>query len=175
VNAVSGQGADVLSIAPRTPARHASPADAARAEMRGPLPKHEFDWIYSRVPRLTVELVITSPDRGVLLQLRDADPCKGTWSLPGGTVRFGEPALQATARVARDELGLTVIVGHLLGYIEYPSHYNNGLDSPVGLAFSASILGDQPTPRSCEWFTTFPANMHPEQKAFLARHVATVR
>ena len=108
--------------------------------MTGPLPQDEFDWIFSRVPRLTVEVVIASADRGVLLALRDFGPCKGLWHLPGGTVRFGEPVVDAVKRVALDELGLTVSVGELLGYIEYPSHYNHGLDSPVGLAFRAYPL-----------------------------------
>ena len=144
--------------------------------MTGPLPQDEFDWIFSRVPRLTVEVVIASSDRGVLLALRDFGPCKGLWHLPGGTVRFGEPVIEAVRRVARDELGLTVSVGELLGYIEYPSHYNNGLDSPVGLAFRAqpsiADMRDERDLRSeCAWFTTLPENMHDEQREFLARHL----
>ena len=48
-------------------------------------------------------------------------------------------------------LGLRVRVGPLLGYIEYPSHYENGLDSPVGLVFRAEPLDDaQP---HGQWFT----------------------
>ena len=86
--------------------------------MTGLLPQEEFDWIFSRVPRLTVELVIASTARGVLLALRDRGPCKGLWHLPGGTVRFGERVVEAVRRVAQDELGLTVSVGQLLGYID---------------------------------------------------------
>ena len=140
------------------------------ADMRGPLPKEEFDWIFSRVPRLTVEVVIATPDNGVLLQLREIEPCKGMWSLPGGTVRFGEPLVDAVTRVARDELQLTVSVGEMLGYIEYPSHYKNGLDSPVGIAFRAAASDTQYRPRNCDWFTALPDNMHDEQRTFLARH-----
>ena len=137
--------------------------------MTGPLPEKEFDFIFSRVPRLTVEVVIAPPERGVLLQLRDAGPCKGLWALPGGTVRFGEPVVDALERVARDELGLAITVRGLLGYIEYPSHYNNGLDSPVGLAFSVSTLRGAEQPRDCTWFKVLPHNMHDEQRAFLLR------
>ncbi|MGO9898432.1 MAG: NUDIX hydrolase [Solirubrobacteraceae bacterium] len=141
--------------------------------MRGPLPKAEFDWIFARVPRLTVEVVIAEPGRGVLLSLRGIDPCKGMWHLPGGTVRFGEPAVDAVKRVAHAELGLTVDVGELLGYIEYPSHYEHGLDSPVGLAFATQIAEPHELPSACRWFTDLPANMHDEQKAFLHAHAAS--
>ncbi len=144
--------------------------------MTGPLPQDEFDWIFSRVPRLTVEVVIASSDRGVLLALRDFGPCKGLWHLPGGTVRFGEPVVEAVTRVARDELGLTVSVGELLGYIEYPSHYDNGLDSPVGLAFraqpsTADLREGRHLRSECAWFMTLPENMHDEQREFLAQHL----
>ena len=156
------------------------PADrATRRPLTGPLPQQEFDWIFSRVPRLTVEVVIASPDRGVLLALREFGPCAGLWHLPGGTVRFGEPVTEAVKRVALDELGLTVSVGELLGYIEYPSHYDNGLDSPVGLAFRARpAIAEMPDERDlrseCAWFATLPENMHDEQRDFLARHLGTV-
>jgi ADP-ribose pyrophosphatase YjhB (NUDIX family) len=141
--------------------------------MGGPLPKEEFDWIFSRVPRLTVEVVIATPERGVLLSLREIEPCKGMWHLPGGTVRFGEPAVDAVRRVVRAELGVAVDVGGLLGYIEYPSHYDNGLDSPVGLAFAAHIADGGEAPCSiCDWFTVLPSNMHDEQKTFLRSHAA---
>ncbi|MGZ4195301.1 MAG: NUDIX domain-containing protein [Solirubrobacteraceae bacterium] len=143
--------------------------------MRGPLPKEEFDAIFSRVPRLTVEVVISSPQRGVLLSLRDIEPCKGMWHLPGGTVRFGEPLVRAVARVARDELGLAVDVGDMLGYIEYPSHFENGLDCPVGVAFAAAISDAAQPPANCEWFQVLPHNMHDEQKDFLAAHAPVRR
>jgi ADP-ribose pyrophosphatase YjhB (NUDIX family) len=146
--------------------------------MRGPLPKEEFDAIYSRVPRLTVEVVISSPERGVLLSLRDIEPCKGMWHLPGGTVRFGEPLVEAVGRVARDELGLRVEAGEMLGYIEYPSHYENGLDCPVGVAFAARIeerLAADRTRLNVEWFNALPDNMHDEQKDFLAAQLGLVR
>jgi ADP-ribose pyrophosphatase YjhB (NUDIX family) len=142
-----------------------------RPPLREPLPKEEFDAIFSRVPRLTVEVILVSPDRGVLLALRDIPPCEGLWHIPGGTVRFGEPVKDAVRRVARDELGLEVEPSELLGYIEYPSHYNNGLDSPVGLAFRVHATDPAATaPDGCAWFKRLPSDMHEEQRAFLAAH-----
>ena len=139
----------------------------------GPLPQAEFDAIFGRVPRLTVEVVIADRGRGVLLSLRETGPCAGLWHIPGGTVRFGEPVTDAVARVAADELGLTVVARELLGYIEYPSHYENGLDCPVGLAFAADFGASPPQAESlrgqCRWFASVPAAIHREQAEFLSR------
>jgi hypothetical protein len=141
----------------------------------GWLPKAEFDAIYRRVPRLCVEVVIVSSEHGVLLMLRDIPPNVGAWHIPGGTVLFGEPLTNAVKRVARDELGLDVTVGDLLGYIEYPSHYENGLDSPVGLAFRAIPDPEPPVdaaPEGCAWFTELPDGLYAEQAGFLASRLA---
>jgi ADP-ribose pyrophosphatase YjhB (NUDIX family) len=141
----------------------------------GWLPKAEFDSIFSRVPRLCVELVIVAPDRGVLLMRRDIPPNVGAWHIPGGTVLFGEPLVQTVKRVARDELGLEVAVGELLGYIEYPSHYDNGLDSPVGLAFLTEVVAGFPDANDlregCAWFSRLPDGLYAEQRDFLTRQV----
>lgn len=140
----------------------------------GWLPKPEFDAIYRRVPRLCVEAVIEDSHRGVLLLLRDIPPNVGAWHIPGGTVLFGEPVIRAVQRVALDELGLSVRVGELLGYIEYPSHYLNGLDSPVGLAFRCLVddgsMGQEPPP-GCAWFTSLPDELYAEQRDFLAERL----
>ena len=134
---------------------------------RGPLPEHEYQRIYRRVPRLTVEVVIAG-ERGVLLTLRESGPCRGLWHIPGGTVRFGERLADAVARVARDELGAVATTGELLGCIEYPSHYEHGLDCPVGIAFRTTVTGDPPAVSpTCRWFAHLPAEMHDEQRAFL--------
>jgi colanic acid biosynthesis protein WcaH len=135
------------------------------------LPKAEFDAIFRRVPRLCVEVVIVERERGVLLSRREIPPNEGAWHIPGGTVLFAEPLVQAVRRVARDELGVEVEVGELLGYIEYPSHYTHGLDSPVGLAFTSKVLGGPSAadamPASCSWFHRLPAGLYEEQRAFL--------
>jgi ADP-ribose pyrophosphatase YjhB (NUDIX family) len=143
----------------------------------GWLPKHEYDAIYSRVPRLCVEVVITLPTRGVLLERRDIPPNIGAWHIPGGTVLFGEPLVEAVKRVARDELGVEVQVGELLGYIEYPSHYESGLDSPVGIAFQATLTDERSAetlPDGCRWMSELPPGLYEEQRQFLASRLASV-
>jgi ADP-ribose pyrophosphatase YjhB (NUDIX family) len=144
------------------------------ARPQGWLPKPEFDAIFRKVPRLCVEVVIVNPERGVLLMLRDIPPNVGAWHLPGGTVLFGEPVVEAVKRVAQNELGLDVEAGELLGYIEYPSHYENGLDSPIGLAFQTLITGGldgDDAPEGCAWFSRLPMGLYEEQRQFLAHRL----
>jgi ADP-ribose pyrophosphatase YjhB (NUDIX family) len=121
-------------------------------------------------------VVIATPERGVLLMRRDIPPNVGAWHIPGGTVLFGEPLVEAVKRVARDELGLEVRAAELLGYIEYPSHYQNGLDSPVGLAFLSDLVGrpdiaGEDAPAGCTWFVRLPEGLYEEQREFLARRL----
>ena len=139
--------------------------------VRGPLSQEEYEEIYAQVPRLTVEVVITSGD-GVLLTRRQTGACRGLWHIPGGTVRYGERLVEAVHRVAAEELGVQVDVDRLLGYIEYPSHQERGLDWPVGIAFRAHVIRSEagrpgPEDNAARWFTSLPEAMHDEQKAFL--------
>ena len=142
---------------------------------RGPFPKDEFDYLFSRVPRLTVEVVLFAPDRGVVLALRDIPPNIGALHIPGGTVRWGERVAAAYRRVAFAELGIEVDAGELIGYIEYPSHYENNLDSPVGLAFlgrtSGSLPDDDELPAGCAWYRELPHELYSEQRDFLAQRL----
>ena len=135
-----------------------------------PLSEQEFWEIYRKVPRLTVEVAVTG-ERGLLLTRRAIEPCRGIWHLPGGTVRFGERLADAVARVARRELGLEVTESRMLGCIEYPSHHEQGLNSPVGIVFLATrhagtvALNAEASDHG--WFRCLPNGMHPEQVRFL--------
>ena len=142
-----------------------------------PLPQAEYEAIYARVPRLTVEVVAVS-DAGVLLARRSSGPCRDLWNLPGGTVRYGERLLDAVHRVALDEIGVDVEVDQLLGYLEYPSHLEQGIDWPIGIAFQVSLTSEARRrvrlgAETLAWFATAPDQMHWEQREFLRTHGLT--
>jgi len=65
------------------------------------LPLKEFKTIYSKVPRLCVDLVIRNK-QGTLLTKRDIPPDLGWWHFPGGTVLIGETLENTVQRVAKE-------------------------------------------------------------------------
>lgn len=73
--------------------------------------------VYSN-PVPTVDIVIASPGRGVVLVKRRNEPFG--WALPGGFVDYGESVEQAAVREAREETGLDVRLQELLGVWSAP-------------------------------------------------------
>ena len=84
-----------------------------------PLTDEEFQTFFSRVTRMTVDLVIRT-DQGVLMSKRSIEPCKDQWHIPGGTVRHGELIHEAADRIGEQELGVKLAIDKTLGYLEYP-------------------------------------------------------
>jgi ADP-ribose pyrophosphatase YjhB (NUDIX family) len=136
-----------------------------------PLTQKEFSEIYAKVPRLTVEVIVKNEEGAVYLTKRAVEPCKGQWHLPGGTVRFAEPMTKAIKRIAKRELNIDVEKSNNVGYIEYPSHYSNGLDSPVGIVFEVMKYKGECKPndeaREGSWHSKVPKDMHKDQDVFL--------
>jgi ADP-ribose pyrophosphatase YjhB (NUDIX family) len=136
-----------------------------------PLTKQEFDEIYSKVPRLTVEVLLYNEEKGVFLTQRNIEPYKNAWHLPGGTVYLGESLLDAVKRVAAKELSVDVEEARNVGYIEYPEHYKDGHGSPIGIVFKVTSYAGIPQIDSeasdGQWFKELPSNMHPSQDDYL--------
>lgn len=81
------------------------------------IPQHEFKKIYSKVPRVCVDLVIDTP-KGLLLTFRDIKPMKGYWHFPGSTILLGESVEEAVRRTAKEEVGLEISIVKLLGILD---------------------------------------------------------
>ena len=139
-----------------------------------PLTKEEFYDIFHKVPRLTVEILIINNKKQVLLTKRSIEPCKNYWHLPGGTVHYGESLKNAVARIAKQEINLSISDSVNVGYIEYPSHFNKKLGYPVGIVFmvtkySGEIkLNDEAL--DYKWFDKLPTLMHPDQDVYLVNN-----
>lgn len=87
------------------------------------LSRKDFDYIYSRVPRLCVDIILQT-NKGILLTKRSIEPYKGMWHIPGGTVLKGETVEGAVIRIAKKELGITPKIERLIDFIEIPCMKN---------------------------------------------------
>ncbi len=141
-----------------------------------PLTKEEFDQIFGKVPRLTVEVLINTPEGIVMTKIHEG-VLKGKWYIPGGTVRFGEHLTDAVRRVAESELGIEVNVGDNIGYIEYPEIVEAGYRGwPVGMVFETTIkrgelsVNDEGEEVRC--FKATPPNTVESQADFLGKYLS---
>jgi 8-oxo-dGTP diphosphatase len=69
---------------------------------------------FPELPLVGVGAIIIEGDQ-VLLVKRAHPPIQGQWSIPGGVLEVGETVREAAVREAREETGLTVEPGELLG------------------------------------------------------------
>lgn len=131
------------------------------------LPKKDFDYIYSKVTRPCIELVIKTPD-GILFTKRTIPPGKGFWHLPGKTILKGMTILDNAKRVAQDELGVEVSIGKLLGVTDWFG--SKAIGQPVCLVYLAKIKEGQQIKLNSEasefgFFKTLPVKIMEEYKA----------
>ena len=104
-------------------------------------------WIRSRVGHEKIMLVHAGGcifnDRGeVLLQRRgDCDQ----WGFPGGTVELGETPQMAAVREVKEETGLDVLVGELIGiYTDFDVVCSNGDQfQSILIAYELTVTGGE--------------------------------
>ncbi len=68
---------------------------------------------YPEAPRVAVGAVVFHQGQ-VLLVLRDQEPAKGVWAIPGGSVNLGETLQAAAEREVLEETGLSIQAGEII-------------------------------------------------------------
>jgi ADP-ribose pyrophosphatase YjhB (NUDIX family) len=87
---------------------------------------------------------VIKDDLGRLLLIkRGHSPGAGLWSLPGGRIEPGENDAEALVREIREETGLAVEAGHLLGTVQRPAHDGDAFDIRD---YTATVTGGQLQP-----------------------------
>ncbi len=143
--------------------------------MKKHLTSKEFKSIYSKVPRICVEVLIQTP-KGVLLSLRTLPSWNNMWHLPGGSVLYKETLEQAVNRVSLNEIGVKANIIELLGYIEYPSEEKErGFGWSIGIVLLCKTKTTKFKPNKdaseIEFFSKLPERMVVEQKKFLKKYL----
>jgi len=76
---------------------------------------------FPEIPLIGIGAIIIDGER-VLLVKRTHPPIQGQWSIPGGVLEVGELVREAAIREAREETGLIVETGELLGVYDRVLH-----------------------------------------------------
>ncbi|MFH0936778.1 MAG: NUDIX domain-containing protein [Candidatus Daviesbacteria bacterium] len=138
------------------------------------LPKEEFDYIYSKVPRLCVDLAVVT-SQGILLTKRSITPYKGMWHTPGGTVLKKELLTDTVKRVALDEIGVNVKIRKILGIMEILREGESEKHT-VSVYFLVTTLSNNfknsQQSDKIKFFPALPKNMVPHQKKFLTEYLS---
>jgi 8-oxo-dGTP diphosphatase len=101
--------------------------------------RHNGQMMVRRVP--CVGAIMTDPGGRLLLIRRGHEPGAGLWSVPGGRVEPGEGDAEAVVREIREETGLLVTPGKLIGTVERP-----GADPGTVYVirdYAATVIGGQ--------------------------------
>ena len=108
------------------------------------------DFIHYINPKVVVGVIPERRGR-VLLMRRAIEPRQGAWTFPGGFLEVDETVEEAALREAREEVGLEVRLGRLLGVYSRPGF------GVVAVVFRGrAALGDPHPGRECleaAWFT----------------------
>lgn len=78
-------------------------------------------FVYFMSPKLVAGCLVEDCGR-VLLLRRGIEPALGRWTFPGGYVDLGETPQAAALRETREEVGMSVELGRLLGLYTDPAH-----------------------------------------------------
>src|SRR5215472_16268492 len=138
------------------------------AEASGPTSSAQF--------RIAVSALLFDEHRILLAHRRDID----WWNLPGGAMELGETVEEAVKREVREETGLEVEVGQLVGVYSKPQKQE------VVLTFRCrkigGVLTETDESRECRYFVPddLPVNTLPKHRqrihdALLGRDSAVLR
>jgi ADP-ribose pyrophosphatase YjhB (NUDIX family) len=75
----------------------------------------------------------------VLIVQRGKAPSKGVWTVPGGAVDLGETMRQAAAREVREECGIEIEVGEVVGILDNIIRAPTG-QGPAGILYHYAIV-----------------------------------
>lgn len=93
------------------------------------------EWINYRDPKVAVVMLATDKQGRLLYVRRNHEPAMYRWAWPSGFVDAGERVEEAAAREVREETGIEVEIGELLGV------WSETGDQTVVIAYRAEASG----------------------------------
>jgi GDP-mannose mannosyl hydrolase len=109
--------------------------------MAAPLSDEQFAHVVRFAPLVSIDLIIRDHDHKVLVGLRNNEPAKGLYFVPGGCIRKDETIKTAFARILEGETGCRAPfeAARFLGVFEH--FYPNNRDGRPGYGTHYVVLG----------------------------------
>jgi ADP-ribose pyrophosphatase YjhB (NUDIX family) len=116
--------------------------------------------IHYENPKPSVAVICRNDAGEILLVLRNVEPGKGRWCLPGGFIEMGETVQAAALRELKEETGFDA---ELLRVVDAQSKLNGYYGDVVVIGFEARIVGGGAMPGDdAAELRFFPADMLPD-------------
>ena len=121
-------------------------------------------------PLVSIDLIVQDPAGRMLVGLRNNEPAKDSWFVPGGRVGKGESLDDAFRRIIRDELGLSRAreSAELLGVFEH--FYSTNFAETPGLGTHYIVLAHRIPVESRD--EVVPDNQHRQLRWDFPRELA---
>lgn len=135
------------------------------------LSDEEYNFIYSRVPRICVDLLVKNRKGEALLTQRTIEPYLNHWHFPGGRIRFKESIEDAVKRIAKGELGIELDnIGIMIGTCQFPDEMQKEQERHSISIVHEIVLPDDITLSAQDkykWCSEIPYPTIPPQALFL--------
>ena len=146
------------------------------------LDRHTYIELVKNVPLVAIDLLIKNSEHSVLLGLRNNEPSKDSWFVPGGRIYKNERIMKAFERLSKEELGVKLgfLTAQFLGVFEHLYRENSFQQTGFGthyvtLAFQVNLLqslhfSPEAQHRQLKWWTVEnllkARDVHPYTKAY---------
>tara|TARA_Y100000591_G_scaffold325039_2_gene345386 strand:- start:11 stop:517 length:507 start_codon:yes stop_codon:yes gene_type:complete len=108
----------------------------------GFIPKNEYVDVIKKTQIISTDFLIFNNEGQVLLGLRNNEPAKNTWFVPGGRVYKHEMIDDAVKRITKQELGQSLTKTSDLGVYHhiYPNNFDNNDHGTHYVVFAVNIV-----------------------------------
>lgn len=137
--------------------------------------------VVRHTPLVSIDLIVRNRDSHILVGRRVNEPAKGTWFVPGGSIRKDETLARALARISEAELGVAITMDNVRFAGVYEHFYDTNFAEVDGISTHYVVLAyivkrafntdDLPAVQHSEWaWLSNPPmdNVHPNTLAYLA-------
>lgn len=129
----------------------------------------DYNFIYSSVPRICIDVLIKNERGEVLLTKRNIEPYKDHWHMPGGRIQFRETIKDAYNRIIKNELGIEFTNESdlpMIGVMEFLEEVQDGNKRhSISIVYQALSINEEFNDGT--FFTELPEPIIPMHRDFI--------